>query len=435
VRTVSSPRFGNTDHEHRPIRPGGRPPADATGGRRAGRASDRELVERFVRDRSEGAFADLMTRHGPMVLAVCRRHLRDPHAADDAFQAAFIVLARRAAAVRWHHSIGGWLFGVATRVARKAASRAARRGTRERALSADTPEPAVPPPADASDLTGLQHALDDELRTLPEALRAPVVLCHLEGLSQDEVARHLGITDGQLRGRLYRARERLRERLLRRGFTLSAVLLALAVGGPTPAVPPGLAAGTLRLVVGPDQIPTAVRHLALGVIRDMTATLKAAAALALFGALGLAAAGFAVLSARADGPQPCAHPPAAAGARTDTPAPPAAPGGPPGGQADDGEVRFRESYPLAEVDAVKNVLTLWSVANGVYERDPLGPKTVVRFAGRVIKTADLKPGMQVELVYRHPAEPTEVLAAWPHQIFPLTAIDPAKRAITRSRST
>src|SRR2546423_6898580 len=106
-----------------------------------GPATDRELIERFVLDRSEAAFADLMARHGPMVLGVCRRHLRDPHAADDAFQAAFIVLARKAGSVRWRESIGGWLFEVATRVAKKAATRAARRNAHEGGPPGSAPEP------------------------------------------------------------------------------------------------------------------------------------------------------------------------------------------------------------------------------------------------------------------------------------------------------
>lgn len=224
-----------------------------------GEATDRELIERFVQDRSESAFADLMARHGPMVLAVCKRHLRDPHAAEDAFQAVFIVLARRAGAVKWRESIGGWLFEVASRVAKKAAAQAARRTTREGASAEHAPEPEAPLPRASADLTALQTALDDELRKLPEKFRTPVVLCHLEGLSQDEVAKHLGISDGQLRGRLYRAKERLRERLLRRGFTLSAVLLALNVGGKAQAVPPMLAAGTLRLAcAAPSAVPVAV---------------------------------------------------------------------------------------------------------------------------------------------------------------------------------
>src|SRR5262249_25553178 len=157
--------------------------------------------------------------------------------------------------VRWRESIAGWLFEVATRVSRKAAGCTARRSAREGTPADAAPEPAAPPVSSA-DLLALQAALDDELRKLPEKLRTPVVLCHLEGLSQDEVARHLGITDGQLRGRLYRAKERLRERLVRRGFSLTAVLLALTVGAEARAVPAALAATALRLAsASPNMIP------------------------------------------------------------------------------------------------------------------------------------------------------------------------------------
>jgi RNA polymerase sigma factor (sigma-70 family) len=262
------------------------------GGAPGGQATDRELMERFVRDRSDGAFADLMARHGAMVLAVCRRYLSDTHMADDAFQATFLVLIRKAGLVRWRESIGGWLFEVATRVARKAAGQAVRRSVREGAPASSAPEPAAPAPV--SDLTSLQVALDEELRRLPEKFRTPLVLCHLEGLSQNEVAQQLGVTDGQLRGRLYRAKERLRRRLERRGFSLTAVLLALAIGDQARAIPATLAAGTLHLVTADRHtIPVAVRLLAEGVIRDMTTRFKLLALLALLGALGLGAAGFA----------------------------------------------------------------------------------------------------------------------------------------------
>ena len=227
------------------------------GGAPGGQATDRELMERFVRDGSDGAFAELMARHGAMVRAVCRRYLRDAHAADDAFQATFLVLIRKAGLVRWRESIGGWLFEVATRVAKKAAGQAIRRSAREGAPAGSAPEPAAPAPA--SDLTALQVALDEELRRLPEKFRTPLVLCHLEGLSRDEVARQLGVTDGQLRGRLYRAKERLRRRLVRRGFSLTAVLLAPALGDQARALPVTLAARTLRLVAAaPHTIPVAV---------------------------------------------------------------------------------------------------------------------------------------------------------------------------------
>jgi RNA polymerase sigma factor (sigma-70 family) len=285
------------------------------GGSPGGQATDRELMERFVRYGSDGAFADLMARHGAMVRAVCRRYLRDPHAADDAFQATFLVLIHKAGLVRWRESIGGWLFEVATRVARKAAGQAVRRSAREGAAANAASEPAGPAPA--SDLTALQVALDEELRRLPEKFRTPLVLCHLEGLSQDEVARRLGVTDGQLRGRLYRAKERLRERLARRGFTLSAVLLALAIARPARALPSTLAAGTLRLATAaPHTIPVTVQLLATGVIRDMTTTFKPLALLALVGALGLAAAAFASRAATTEPvPPPAAKPAAPAAAK------------------------------------------------------------------------------------------------------------------------
>src|SRR5262249_1718128 len=113
---------------------------DLAGAAPGGQATDRELMERFVRHRSDGAFADLVARHGAMVRAAARRSLRDPHAADDAFQATFLVLVRKAGRVRWRESIGGWLFEVATRVARKAAAQAVRRGAREGAPSGPAPE-------------------------------------------------------------------------------------------------------------------------------------------------------------------------------------------------------------------------------------------------------------------------------------------------------
>jgi RNA polymerase sigma factor (sigma-70 family) len=403
-----------------------------------GSATDRELVERFVSDRSEAAFADLMARHGPMVLAVCRRYLRDPHAADDAFQATFIVLARKASAVQWRQSIGGWLFEVATRVARKAAVQGAKRAAREGGNADSAPEPAAPLPPPPSDLTGLQTALDDELRNLPEKLRTPVVLCHLEGLSQDEVARHLGISDGQLRGRLYRAKERLRERLLRRGFTLSAVLLALTVGTKAQAVPAVLAAATLRLSgAAADAIPSAVHNLVLGVTRDMTPSFKALAVLALFGVLGVAAAGFAVRSAMADAPQlanaPTALPPAA---RADAPLPPVVPAKALRKDDDDkpGEKTSRVSGLIKGTDAAKNAVLFRFDESKEEAPVELAPKTKVLFGGRAVKLDDLKPGMRGELVYTTenagPNALIEVRAHWPRQNASLTGFDAAKGTLT-----
>jgi RNA polymerase sigma factor (sigma-70 family) len=187
-----------------------------------GELSDEELVDCFAAGRDERAFEALVRRHGPMVLRVCRRVLGDVHDAEDAFQATFLVLARRAHALRQRASVGGWLYGVAYRVALRARSDAARR----RAL-----EPRAAAPAAADPLTELtvreaQAAFDEELVRLPERLRAPLVLCCLEGLTRDEAARQLGCPPSTLKGRLEQARGLLRSRLVRRGLTLSAGLLA-----------------------------------------------------------------------------------------------------------------------------------------------------------------------------------------------------------------
>src|SRR5262249_25747390 len=275
VGSGSPPRFGITIMSNRHTHSSLAIPhlMELAGRSPGGQATDRELIEHFVRDGSEGAFADLMAPHGPMGGAACRPHLRGAHAVEDAFQATFLVLIRRAGGVGWRESIGGWLFEVATRVARKAAGQAVRRSVREGAPAGSTSEPTAPAPA--SDLTALQLALDEELRVLPEKFRTPLVLCHLEGLSQGEVARHLGGTDGQLRGRLYGAKERLGERLVRRGFSLTAVLLALTIGRQARAIPSTLATATLRIATAtPHTIPVAVHLLATGVIRDMTTTCK-----------------------------------------------------------------------------------------------------------------------------------------------------------------
>ncbi len=246
---------------------------------------DQELLARFVRDREEKAFAALMERHGPMVLGVCQRILGNPHDAEDACQAVFLVLARKAASVRKAGSLGSWLHGVALRVARKLRSSRARRHARETAAAAR--QPAASPPADLTWREVLQ-VLDEEVSRLPEGYRAAVVLCHLEGRTQDEAARELGWTLGALRGRLERGREKLRARLLRRGITAAATLTAatLAPGLCSAAVPPTLVVATLNasgaMAVG-QALPAAIPGTVASLTRDvlwylkLTAWTKAAA--------------------------------------------------------------------------------------------------------------------------------------------------------------
>ena len=184
--------------------------------------TDADLLARFARDRDPAAFELLVWRHGGAVLGVCRRALRDEHAAEDAFQAVFLVLARKAGAVRGN--LGGWLFKVARRVSARAA---ARRLTMCEPL--DTP---APPEPDAAERAELFAVLDAEIARLPERLRAAVVLCYLGDHSTEAAARELGCPRGTVLSRLATAREKLAGRLARRGVALPAALTVPTLGAP-----------------------------------------------------------------------------------------------------------------------------------------------------------------------------------------------------------
>ncbi|MFO0841943.1 MAG: sigma-70 family RNA polymerase sigma factor [Gemmataceae bacterium] len=203
--------------------------------------TDAALLSRFCRDRDEASFTALMARHGLMVHGVCRRVLGDAHLADDAFQATFLVLARKAGSIGRPESLAGWLYGVAYRVALKA------RGARRPA--AEAPEPIDPRPDPLAEVSArdLLAAFEQELQRLPETFRLPVALCCLEGLSQEEAARRLGWSAGSVKGRLERGRERLRSRLIRRGWTLPAALAAVEASRGT--VSAGLIGPTARAAV------------------------------------------------------------------------------------------------------------------------------------------------------------------------------------------
>jgi RNA polymerase sigma factor (sigma-70 family) len=189
------------------------------------------LLARFLAGRDEAgeqAFEALVIRHGPMVMRVCRNILDDPQDVHDAFQAVFLVLARRAGAIRNRESVGSWLHGVAVRVTARVRLKAIRRGIRDRrtnqvaeTLAAAGPWRTDEPEAERQDGAEVVH---QEVSRLPDKYRAPIVLCYLEGLTHDEAAARLSWPVGTVRSRLARARDTLRNRLARRGVTSPAVL-------------------------------------------------------------------------------------------------------------------------------------------------------------------------------------------------------------------
>lgn len=198
-------------------------------------APDGELLARFLAARDEAAFAVVVRRHGAMVLGTCRRVLGNAADADDAFQAAFVVLARRAAGFTGRASVGNFLYGVACHTARKAKAMAAKRRLRE--AKAERP----PAPADDSDLL---RALDEELARLPEKYRGPVVLCELEGQSRRDAAASLGVPEGTMSSRLATAHRMLQKRLQARGFAVAG--LAALLADRTATASPGLAAAAVQ---------------------------------------------------------------------------------------------------------------------------------------------------------------------------------------------
>jgi RNA polymerase sigma factor (sigma-70 family) len=255
--------------------------------RDGGGMTDGQLLECFLTQRDEAAFAALVRRHGPMVLGVCRRVLRNPHDAEDAFQAAFLVLVRKAASITQRELLGNWLYGVAYRTALDARAAAARRRAREKQVN-EMPEPEA---ADAADVwRELRPLLDQELNRLPDKYRVPVVLCDLEGRTRKDVARQLGIPEGTLSGRLTTARRLLAERLTRRGLALSGAALATALSqGAAPAcVPLPLMAATVQTAMGQavgGVVSAKVAALTEGVVKTMFASkLKIATAIVVLAA-------------------------------------------------------------------------------------------------------------------------------------------------------
>jgi RNA polymerase sigma factor (sigma-70 family) len=267
------------------------------------RLTDSQLLQRYATEGDEAAFEILVHRHGAMVWRVCRDVLREPHAADDAFQATFLVLIRKAASIARPQLLGNWLYGVAHRVALRARKTSARRQARELHPANRV---ALATALDPADKDG-QPLLQEELQRLPAKYRAPMILCYLEGRTNEEAARQLEWPVGTVKVRLMRGREMLRARLTRRGLALSAPAMAAALASNTAsAVPAPLVDTTIKaaflFVAGKPILSSQAALLAEGVLKTMKWTNVKIVALVLL-ALAFLGAGLMTIRALAADPK------------------------------------------------------------------------------------------------------------------------------------
>jgi RNA polymerase sigma factor (sigma-70 family) len=275
----------------------------------AGGPTDRQLLARFAQSGDGAAFELLVRRYGPMVLGVCRRVLGDATDADDAFQATFLVLVKKAPSIAQPELLGNWLYGVAYRVARKARAQRAKRAQQKAPTAAmSSPDPLV----DAV-LRELHEQLDEELERLPNKYRAPLVLCYLEGLSNREAAQRLGWPVGSISHRLARGREMLRQRLQDRHpnasyLVLGALPLFVAASA---EVLPHLHSLALKLArteaddAAEAAVSESVRSLTEQVVKEMSPARRPGVTLAVVGVLlALSAVALAGWQAFGSGPGP-----------------------------------------------------------------------------------------------------------------------------------
>jgi RNA polymerase sigma factor (sigma-70 family) len=290
-----------------------------------GTRSDGQLLDRFLERREAAVFEAIVRRHGPMVWGVCHRVLRDHHDAEDAFQATFLVLARKAAAVIPREKLGNWLYGVAYQTAMKARAQRTKRRVREVHVL-EMPEPIATHDQPRDELA---EALDRELSRLPEQYRTPIVMCDLEGRTQKEAASQLGWPIGTVSSRVSRARSMLARRLSRQGVALSVSSLAvqLAQDSASAGMPPWLVDSTARAailvaaggVVSVGVVPAQVAALTGEVMKMMLfSKIKVIAAMVL--ATSALVAGGTGLAYRARGSDPASQDKAPATNRQDQPA-------------------------------------------------------------------------------------------------------------------
>jgi RNA polymerase sigma factor (sigma-70 family) len=332
--------------------------------------SDKQLLDRFTRTADEAAFTTLVRRHGPLVLGVCRRMLGAGPDLDDAFQATFVVLARKAAGIRRQTAVASWLYGVAYRLSLKLRAGRSRRKRHENPLQqlAETRTMRVDPAARAS-LSELGLILDEELQRLPAGCRDALVLCHMEGLSNAEAAEQLGWPLGTLKGRVQRGRQLLRQRLERRGVALSALGLTVALKEQASAAVP---AALVRLAVhslSPAAVSGRVTALAAGALEALTsAKLK----LTVFAALTLGLVGLAAMALALPADPSCkpAEPAAVESQTKETPDATDAFGDPlpPGALARLGTIRWRHGAPVTFLALLPDGKTVVSAADDRFVR-------------------------------------------------------------------
>jgi RNA polymerase sigma factor (sigma-70 family) len=316
---------------------------------------DGQLLARYGRSRDESAFEALVARHGPMVIATCRAVLRHEHDVEDAFQATFLILARKARTVRACDALGGWLHRVAYRAAVQARVESRRRRLREAEATVISTLFATHSEPDP-EIASIVH---EEVDRLPDRLRLPVVLCDLEGLTYEEAARRLCWTEPTLRHRLVRARQRLREQLIRRGVTAGAlgVALAMSVDATRAAVPAVLARSVVAAATGGASTATAIA-LTTVIIRSMLMTRLKIASASVLAAIAVASAGGVAVGAfRNDDPKSAKRASALAPARSrDASSEAQGPAG--SGPGIEGRIVDLEGRPIAGVQvAVTNLLS------------------------------------------------------------------------------
>lgn len=407
----------------------------------ARKLDDRALLRRFADDRDGAAFAALVDRYAPLVLAACRRLLAREQDAEDVLQATFLVLVRKAGSIRKHESVGSWLYGTAYLLARKVRAADARRKERERVVA--EARPASVPPRTWDDLGPV---LDEELQALPDKYRAPLLLCCLQDKTRDEAARELGWTPGAVKIRLERGRELLRSRLARRGIALSVTLLATSMASASVPV------RTVAVIVEQSMsfagrqavnAPPAV-ELATGWLRELAAVKARFVAALAAGvmAVGLGIGGFAMLSDRAPPPTvdlaATATPPAKPAADPNqTPAPeprspiivPPAEAPPKPGATFAAVLRGVEPGPRTVTLRVREVNTAYPLAVGVE----------IRIDGQSATVADLAAlGSRPRVTVTLTADGTEVrgLSADGETVSgTLRAVNAARNTITLLRTT